>query len=186
MTVTVLPFSPELEADFYALHGPANEAGWCYCVAWWVSTWDGWNQRTAAENRRLRQSLLDQGQHDGYLLYVDGQPAGWCQAGPRDRLTLLVRRYQLPPDPETWALTCFFIAPSFRRQGLAGRLLHGVLADLAARGVKRVEAYPKRGQELDEVQLWTGPEAMFLGAGFEVAQDDPRRPILARSLEDLS
>jgi hypothetical protein len=32
-------------------------------------------------NKALRQALFLQGQDDGYLLYVDGDPVGWAQSG---------------------------------------------------------------------------------------------------------
>jgi ribosomal protein S18 acetylase RimI-like enzyme len=147
-------------------------------VAWHAPTWEGWGERTAEENRALRESLLERGEYDGYLVYVDDEPAGWCQAGPRDRLEKLARQFALPPDPQTWAITCFQIAPAYRRKGLATTLLREVLRDLRARGVRRVEAFPKRGEALDVDDLWNGPEAMFRAAGFTVMQDDPVRPVL--------
>lgn len=168
--------------DFYRLHDDANDAGWCRCVAWWVPTWDGWSDRAAAENRRLRDELFDRGEHDGYLCYSGGEPIGWCQVGPRDRLGKLARQLALASDPAAWAITCFQIAPAHRRRGVAKELLASVLGDLARRGVRRVEAFPKRGEELDVHDLWTGPEALYLAAGFKVVRDDPRRPVLALEL----
>jgi ribosomal protein S18 acetylase RimI-like enzyme len=166
-------------ADFYRVHCTANGTDWCFCAAWYVPTWTGWGDRTADENRQVREALFAHGEHDGYLLYVDGDPVSWCQVGPRDRLEKLVRQFGLAPDPDTWAITCFLIAPTHRRQGLAAFLLREVLVDLRARGVKRVEAFPKRGEALDALDLWNGPEAMFRAAGFAVVQDDPQRPVLA-------
>lgn len=153
-------------ADFRALH----QGQWCWCVAWWVPTWDGWTDRTEEENRALREQLP----FDGYLAYVDGRPAGWCQVGPRDRLQKLVRQYGLPPDPEVWAVSCMMILPAHRGQGVASTLLSEVLKDLGGRGVRRVQAFPKRKDD-----PWTGPESMFVGAGFRVVRDDPERPVLA-------
>jgi ribosomal protein S18 acetylase RimI-like enzyme len=170
--------------DFYRLHCAANDAGWCYCVAWWAPTWDGWGERTAAENRWLRDALCDRGEYDGYLLYVDDTPVGRCQAGPRDRLEKLVGQFQLAPHPATWAITCFQIAPAHQRQGLASYLLDEALRDLRTRGARRVEAFPKRGTELAADDIWNGPEAMFRTAGFVVVRDDPQRPVLALKLSD--
>ncbi len=174
-------FDPNRRVDFFRLHGELCNGG-CYCVAWWVPTWEGWGAHAPAQNRQLRESLLAQGEYDGYLLYLGGEPVGWCQAGPRDRLTKLVHQFGLAPDPTTWAITCFLIAPGWRRRGLASALLEAVLRDLRARGVRRVEAYPKRGAALDTLDLWNGPEAMLRAAGFSVAQDDPVRPVLALEL----
>lgn len=169
-------------SDFFRVHSEAAGGGWCHCVAWWTPTWEGWGDRTAEENRRLRADLFDRGEYDGYLLYFDGNPVGWCQVGPRDRLEKLARQYGLAADPAAWAITCFLIAPSHRRQSLARQLLIAVLEDLRARGIRRVEAFPKRGENLETGDLWTGPESLFLSAGFSVARDHPSRPVLARDL----
>ncbi len=182
MNVEIVRLDAARRADFHRVHSEEHGCGWCCCIAWWVPTWDGWDQRTGAENRALREDLFDRGEYDGYLLYVDGAPAGWCQAGPRDRLTKLVRQYRLPPDPGAWAVTCFQVLPPFRRRGLAARLLAGVLEDLRARGVARVEAFPKRTPMNDPLDLWTGPEAMFLATGFKPIREEDRGPVLSLDL----
>ncbi len=169
-------------ADFWRVHCEANGEGWCCCTAWWVPTWEGWGNRSATENRALRESLFDRGEFDGYILYEDGTPVAWCQAGPRDRLGKLARQFGLAPDPGTWAMTCFVVPPPWRRKGYAARLLREATADMGARGARRVEAFPKRGEGLEPGALWNGPEAMFLAAGFRVVRDDPVRPVLALDL----
>jgi GNAT superfamily N-acetyltransferase len=184
MRKKVRRFEAALRGDFYRLHSERNDAGWCFCVAWWVPTWEGWGARSTVENRQLRDSLCDRGEYDGYLLYVDDTPGGWCQAGPRDRIAKLARQFDLAPDPAAWAITCFQIAPAYRGQGLATFLLGEVLSDLRMRGVRRVEAFPKRGTDLDVDDLWNGPEAMFRAAGFAAVRDDPRRPVLAIELSE--
>lgn len=181
-TLAVFPLEGSRRSDFYRVHSESQGCGWCCCAAWWAPTWGGWGERTAAQNRALRDSLLDRGEYDGYLLYSRGEPVGWCQVGPRDRLEKLVRQLRLESDPAVWAITCFLISPSRRREGLARRLLAEVLRDLQHRGIRRVEAYPRRGSGLMPDDLWTGPEALFLGEGFTVLRDDPARPVLSRSL----
>jgi ribosomal protein S18 acetylase RimI-like enzyme len=181
----VLPFDASRRRDFFELHCAKNGEGWCNCVAWWVPTWEGWSERSAEENRRLREALCDRGEYDGYLLYADGATIGWCQVGPRDRLEKLVRSYALEPDPETWAITCFVVAPAQRRLGMARFLLQQVLVDLRSRGVRRVEAFPRR-RTAAPGELWTGPEAMFRDVGFAVARDDPERPVLELKLASAS
>ncbi len=168
--------------DFYRVHSPEHGTGWCYCTAWWVETWDGWGDRTDSENRELRKKLFHEGEYDGYLLYVDERPAGWCQCGRRDRLTKLVGQYGLTPDDSVWAITCFAILPEYRGMGLAHRMLTGVITDLEKRGVEQVEAFPKRGADLSAGEVWTGPEAVFRRAGFELDRDHPERPVYRKRL----
>ncbi len=146
MQIMIAPLDKKTLADFYQVHSAANQAGWCFCAAWWVPTWEGWGDRTAAENRSARQAQFDLGEFDGYLLYVDGAPAGWCQCGPRDRLPKLVSQFNLPPDPHVWAVTCFLVTPAYRGQGLARQLLEAVLQELKSCGVQRVQGFstPRR------------------------------------------
>ncbi len=90
------------------------------------------------------------------------------------------RLINLPPG--TYAVTCFCIQPERRRRGLARALLAAVLADLRRRGVRRLEAFPRPGQHEDG-EVWTGPLGLYLAAGFRIARDDPRRPVVALDLE---
>jgi ribosomal protein S18 acetylase RimI-like enzyme len=167
--------------DFFALHG-APPFEWCHCVAWEVPTWNGWGERTAEENRALRERLFAAGRHDGYLLYVNDAVAGWCQCGPRDGWPKLAMQFGLAPDPGAWAVTCFCIRPEYRRQGLAGRLLRAVLGDLRRRGVSRVEGFPRPSGDHEDGEVWTGPFALFEHAGFKVVKDTERRLVVALDL----
>jgi GNAT superfamily N-acetyltransferase len=167
---------------FYRLHSEICDAGWCNCVAWWVPTWEGWGKRSAEENRQLRDRLFDDGVQDGYLLYLDEEVAGWCQVLERDRLEKLVKQFDLQRDPTTWAVTCFLIAPKYRRSGMATYLLGQVIEEARCRGAKRIEAFPKRGGKLDALDLWNGPEGMFRAAGFEIKGGSPTRPVLSLEL----
>jgi GNAT superfamily N-acetyltransferase len=81
-----------------------------------------------------------------------------------------------------WAISCFFVLPEHRRSGVATRLLQHALGELKARGVRRVEAYPRRGADLSADELWNGPEVMLARAGFTVSREDPARPVMALSL----
>jgi len=178
-TWQVRPLGPEHDAALLAFLGDeAAGRGFCFCTAWWTASWDEFRSSTPAGNRAMRERLLARGERDGYLL-VDGDAVvGWAQCGLRERLPKLGREYPLPPDPGAYAITCFEIAPSHRGRGAARFLLEGILADLRARGVPRVEGFPRPGRDLDPGQAWTGPEALFRGAGFREESRGARGPVL--------
>lgn len=178
----IVPLDAGRRADFFHLHSDCNGAGWCACAAWWVDTWDGWSDRTAAENRAVRETLFARGEHDGLLAYVAGDPVGWCQLGPRDRLAKLARQLALAPDPGAWAVTCFLIAPAWRRTGVARALLAAAAVRAREAGATRLEAFPKRGEGLAEDDLWNGPEAVFLAAGFVTVRAASVRSVLSLAL----
>lgn len=182
MEISIVRMDGSRIDDFYRVHHPDRGTGWCYCVAWWVETWEGWGDRSDEVNRQLRDRLFGEDHYDGYLLYLDGEPAGWCQCGIRDRLAKLVRQFGLEPSPKTWAITCFVVLPEYRGRGLAHRFLAGILDDLEVRGIRHVQAFPKRKTGLSAGEVWTGPEALFRGANFEIERDDPEHPIYGRRL----
>lgn len=175
MQFRVKRFNTDNEADFFDFH--ARVDGECFCTAWWVPTWEAWMETTAQNNRQLRQELLARGEYDGYLLYVDGKVAGWCQVGRRDRLSKLVTQFGLEAENDVGAVTCFQIDPERRGQGLASRLLAGVLDDLHSQGVKRVQAYPKLDPGLPAHQQWTGPHALYQEAGFRMLRKNNTRAV---------
>jgi GNAT superfamily N-acetyltransferase len=179
--IRVERFGPATLADFYRLHSDANDAGWCRCVAWWVPTWDGWGERTDAENRALREELCARGEWDGYLAYNGDDPVAWCQVGPRDRLEKLAVQLSRDPDPGAWAVSCVLVAPSFRGNGIARMLVEDVVADLRARGIERLEAYPRAGRT-DERGGWTGPEGLYQALGFELVREGSPRSVVALDL----
>jgi GNAT superfamily N-acetyltransferase len=181
--IVVRRLTSDLEEDFYRYHGREPE-GWCHCAAWIVPTWIGWSERTAEENRAVRGEQFADGKHDGYLLYADGEVVGWCQAAPISWLPKLADLGVALESAEEaeFAVSCFSLRPEFRGQGFAHILLAEVLDDLATRGVKRVQAFPRRAGKLSSGEVWTGPESLFEKAGFTVARDHPERPVLVKEL----
>jgi GNAT superfamily N-acetyltransferase len=132
----------------------------------------------------LRQQLLASSEYDGYLLYSDGKAVGWCQVGRRDRLPKLAGQFALIPDEAVWAITCFQTDPELRQQGLAGKLLAGVLDDLRQRGVQSVQAYPKIDAALPAHNQWTGPKTLYAQAGFHLVRDNKTRAIFQLELDE--
>lgn len=181
MTLAVARLDASREPDLLRVLACEEGCAWCSCVAWHLDTWEGFGERSAADNRALRDELFARGAHDGYLAYDrGGAPVGWCQAAPSAALAKVAREH---PDAsaDTWAIGCFVVPPAHRRRGVARALLAGVLADLPARGARRVLAFPKRGVD-EPGELWNGPEPLFVEAGFRVARDDAVRPVLELDL----
>jgi GNAT superfamily N-acetyltransferase len=181
--VRVERFGPDLRDAFRSLHSDTNDAGWCRCVAWWVSTWDGWGERTAAENAALRESLCDRDEYDGLLAFDGDVPVGWCQVGPRDRLAKLVTQLELEPDPSVWAVTCFLVAPTHRRTGVAAALLDAAVRTARDASASRLEGYP-RGEAAAPDDMWTGPAGLFLHRGFRLLRAGSPRSVMALQLTD--
>ena len=118
------------------------------------------------------------------VLLVDEEPAGYSQFGPlsayprAQRLRDLYR--QLPDAPLPAVITCIATTKAARDQGHAARLVAAVCDDLAGRGFAAVEAYPERRVRPDATSAAT-PE-FWVAAGFTIAVDDERFPVVRREL----
>jgi GNAT superfamily N-acetyltransferase len=91
-------------------------------------------------------------------------------------------QYNLEANPEILAITCFVIRPEYRNKGLAAYILKVILEDLKSRGVKMVQAFPKRTDSDKPGEHWKGPESMYVSMGFTIERDDPNNPILSLRL----
>ena len=63
-------------------------------------------------------------------------------------------------------VSCFVIAPPFRRHGIAAALLDRVIADAPCRGAAWIEAYPHNTPEANDAGHFRGPRSMYDERGF--------------------
>jgi GNAT superfamily N-acetyltransferase len=119
------------------------------------------------------------------VLLVDDAAVAYAQFGPlsayprAQRLRELYR--QLPDAPLPAVITCVSTTAAARGAGHATRLIEAVCTDLAGRGFAAVEAYPERGARPDATSAAT-PD-FWLSAGFALAVDDERFPVVRRELQ---
>jgi len=133
------------------------------------------------DNREGMQSLLRDGRARGYLAYVDGVAAGWVNASLRSEYAL----YRLvdpdgPSGGDVVGVSCFLIAPPYRRHGVAAALLDRVMADAAERGAAWIEGYPNNDPEESDAAHFRGPRAMFDDRGFMEVERLERYTVVRR------
>ena len=118
------------------------------------------------------------------VLIAGDAPAAYSQFGPLSaypRAQRLRELYpQLPDAPLPAVITCIASTAEARRAGYAAALVRAVCEDLAGRGFAAVEAYPERNTRPDATSAAT-PE-FWLAAGFHLAVDDERYPVVRREL----
>jgi GNAT superfamily N-acetyltransferase len=118
------------------------------------------------------------------VLLADDLPSAYGQFGPLSaypRAARLRELYpQLPDSPLPAVITCIATTQEARRQGYALRLVSAVCDDLAARGFSAVESYPEIGAREDATSAAT--PAFWIRAGFRVAVEDERFPVMRREL----
>ena len=172
--LSIAPIDEHNVADLRSLLTQPPE-GWCWCVAWEVPTWVGWSERSAEENRALREGLWSEGQYQAYLFLCNREPIGWCRVGPTNAWPKLVDSRQVSASDTLHAFTCFGLRPEYRRRGYLLEYVHMVIEHLQAQGVREFVAFPRPHTDGDQDpgQLWNGPLSVFLRAGFRIARETP-------------
>lgn len=171
--LTVHPVTSERIADWLRFFDHDAFAGnpdcaSCYCLEPHVPATPeqperAWRATRAAMADRLRTCTTY-----GYLAYVDGRPAGWVNASLRADYGLYRHIDPQGPAPASViGVSCFLIAPPFRRHGIAAALLDRVIADAAARGASWIEAYPHNQPEESDAGHFRGARSMYDKRGFE-------------------
>lgn len=189
--VEIHPVTEERIADwtaFFDHDGFVGKPEWaaCYCtephVLSRISDPPTDDDRTWQRNRETAQGLLREGRAFGYLAYVDGRAAGWVNASKRSAYALfrMEDAGEGPDDGDVVGVSCFVIAPPFRRHGLAGLLLDRVLADAPSRGVTWVEGYPFVSAPGDGGSDFRGPRSLYEARGFEAVEARERYTVMRR------
>ena len=117
----------------------------------------------------------------GYLAYVDGRAAGWVNASKRAEYTLY-RFDDGPPAAKVIGVSCYIVAPPYRRHGLSAALLDRVIADAPDRGADWVEAYPFIEGPGDDAGNFRGPRSMYDERGFEPVETRERDTVVRRPI----
>jgi len=171
--ITVHPVTRDRIEDwlwFFDHDAFAGNPDWasCYCLEPHVPAPPEKPERPWRQTRATLADRLRGGTTFGYLAYVDGLPAGWVNASLRSDYGLYGDVDPNGPDPTSViGVSCFIIAPPFRRHGIASALLDRVVADAAGRGAAWIEAYPHNKPQGNDAGHFRGPRSMYDARGFE-------------------
>ena len=171
--VTVLPVTSERVADWLQLFDhdafPDNpDFASCYCLEPYVPAPPEEPERAWREARAAVAGRLREGMAFGYLAYVGGKAVGWVNAALRSHYGLYKNVDPNGPAPASViGVSCFVVAPPYRRHGVAAALLDFVIADAPARGAAWVEGYPRNTPEDSAAgRHFRGPRSMYDARGF--------------------
>ena len=185
----VVALAPARAGDYLRLfdaaraRSPADRPRWanCYCHFHHVPPPVDWSALDGDANRLAMEARLACGEMEGYVADRGTHVVGWLTAQPRHRLQHCEARIGVAAPPldvpahEAAAIVCFVVAPGDSTEEVGHALLDGALADLAARGLRVVDAWPRRddGARDPAQDHFRGPPAWFEAAGFAaVAGDD--------------
>jgi GNAT superfamily N-acetyltransferase len=174
--------------DFFDHYAFRDFPEWhsCYCIETHQpanANDDEWALRVAEDNRRDMSEGIKRGEVTALIAFEGDKPIGWCNYGESTGLSGVMRRFGLvASDHEgVGSVACFVIASPYRGHGVATLLLEAAVERLRARGLRAVEAYPKRSGDSQHTN-YRGPLAMFLRAGFEPYREAGSHLILRKSL----
>jgi len=185
--LTFRPLTPDRWDDIERLFGPDRGAdSGCWCMFWRLRRSE-FHAFGKAKRKAAFRKLVTSGAPLGILAYDGARPVGWCAVAPREATPALERSPVCKPvdDKPVWSITCFFVEPKARRDGVMAALIEAAVRHARRQGATIVEAYPRDpgGTRIDSATGYVGVVEPFLGQGFqEVARRTPKRPLLRRNL----
>ena len=147
---TIIPADEASFADLLTVFGTRGPASRCYCQRYKLRQGEAFAKFPAEERAfRLREQTCSGDGTTGLIAYLDGEPVGWCAVEPRTAYEGLVRNSRVPwdgrdedkADASVWAVTCLFVRPGFRRQGISHALA-------GPRSTSRASAAPARSRPI--------------------------------------
>ncbi len=172
------PLTPDRFPDIEVIFGERGAARRCFCM-YWRRPDGGFGDRR--DNRDRFAAITEAGPPPGLVGYLDGEPVGWVQVGPRENFPTMQRSPVVRPidHSEVWSVNCFVTRVGYRKRGI-GTAMAAAAADYAAsEGARIVEGYPYGGNSSAAGDYFTGTPAMFLDNDFvEVTRRKPTRPIV--------
>ena len=162
----------------------------CLCQ-YWRMTSSEYSRASRRDRLAALHAQLGERPPAGMLAYIDGTPVGWLGFGPRPKVGRLVRSRTIPAVDElpVWSIYCFTVRGGYRRRGVAGALLGGLIEYARAHGAPALEAYPvdTGGTRIHGTAAYVGTIGMFERAGFrrvvETAARSDHRPRWLMRLE---
>lgn len=157
----------------------------CYCMETHrTHDEEEWARRTGADNRRDMSAMIARREVTALLAYVDGKPVGWCNYGETTHLSGVMMKLKLdvPDHDQVGSVACFVIAAPYRGHGVATKLLDAAIERLRAKGLRAVEAYPRKEGDGSAQAHYRGSLRMYEKAGFEPYRETDRYYVVRKQL----
>jgi ribosomal protein S18 acetylase RimI-like enzyme len=141
--------------------------GGCWCIGFHAEG----GKHGPGRREMKRDRVLTDRSHAAVVLDADGLAQGWCQFGSPEELPRIKHRREYdkaPPPVPDWRITCIYVDPKHRGQGVAHAALDGALTAIAQAGGGRTEAITEatEGREAQGRFLFSGTAELFEQYGF--------------------
>ncbi len=183
------PLTADRWEDLETLFGPSGAYSGCWCMFWRITRSQFAEQcrNGGAENKAAIHEVVASGEVPGLLAYTDGKPVGWCAVAPREVYAALERsttRKRIDDQP-VWSITCFYVAPGWRKRGVSTALVNAAIEHVRGQGGTMLEAYPTLNEPgmkpPSNSAAYMGLSEVFRAAGFvEVARPGNSRRVTVR------
>ncbi|MBP1882635.1 GNAT family N-acetyltransferase [Sinorhizobium mexicanum] len=191
ITLEFEPVTARRWQDFEQLFGRQGAFCGCWCVAlrlpYAIRT-----RMSSDERKGFIKDRIAAGPPPGIIGYSEGAPVAWVQLGPRHDVPQFnsPRTISRPlgdreaEDPSVWALSCLFLLPRLRGNGVSHRLLGAAIDHARAGHARFLDACPiDHAKQSKSATLCIGSTAIFDRAGFEtVARRKDGRPLMRLDL----
>ena len=151
--------------DFFDHRAFADHLDWkgCYCTGCFMPRLKEFRSKSPRRKEYARW-LIENGILKGYLAYEDGKAIGWCSVNLKSAFP---RFKGISEGSEhVLSIACFIVEKRYRRKGIAQKLLKRVIKDARGKGIRLIEAYPRRKAQT----LWGnyhGPHSLYEKNGFQ-------------------
>lgn len=168
------PVTPDRFEDFADVINKNRRPTHCWCLSHRIQAKEITELGGTGEDAREKamRALCEREHPPGVVTYLDGEPVGWCNIGPRAEIPRLAQSKLMPPvdDVPVWSIVCVVVRSGFRRRGVTAHLIEGAVAYAAANGAPAVEAHPvdPGDTRMDLTMALVGTRAMFERNGFKV------------------
>lgn len=142
--------------------------GGCWCT--WFHSREG--RPEGEKGRPWKERLVREGKAHAALVFDGDSAVAWCQYGSPEELPRIYHLKEweagLTGKPPAYRITCIFVDRDYRRKGLAGVAVRGVLDLIAKAGGGVVEGYPHdlQGKKMRSQFLYSATRTLFEEVGF--------------------
>ena len=173
--------------DFERLMRTGRTCSTCWCMRWRMTHRD-FRRATGDSRHEAMRARVASGDLPGILAYRGDEPVGWCSVAPRQSFPGLESSVSLRPrdDRPAWTITCFYVAPAWRRRGVMRALLDAAVEHARAGGATFVEGYPVEGRDgrMRSGDAYMGLVPAFEEAGFvPLVRATRRRWVMRRAVD---